>query len=157
MGVEIERKYLVSKDTWDKTIKEETHFIKQGYILNHPGKTIRIRIKDDKGYITIKGLSTGASRPEFEYEIPWEDAKELVDKFCESTTTKIRNIIVHNGKRWEVDEFLEDNKGLIIAEIELKSDDETYDLPEWIDKEVTGEEKYYNSGLSVNPFKNWEQ
>lgn len=155
MGVEIERKYLVNKNTWDEVIKDNRHFIKQGYILNNPDKIIRIRLTDDKGYINIKGLSTGASRPEFEYQIPEEDAKELLANFCASGTTKIRNKVLYKGKLWEVDEFLEDNEGLIIAEIELTSDDEPFDLPEWIAKEVTGEEKYYNSNLSVHPFKKW--
>lgn len=155
MGVEIERKYLVNKNIWEKTVKGDSHFIRQGYILTSPDKTIRIRLKDNKGYITLKGLSTGASRPEFEYGIPEEDAKELLDKFCTSGITKIRNKLVFNGKLWEVDEFSEDNEGLIIAEIELRSDEETFDLPEWIEKEVTGEEKYYNSNLSVHPFKKW--
>jgi len=157
MGVEIERKFLVDKDTWEKTVKGEKHVIRQGYILNDPAKTIRIRHKDTKGYITIKGISTGASRPEFEYEIPEKDATELLDKFCEFGTSKIRNLIGYKGKLWEVDEFLEDNAGLIIAEIELKSDEEKFDLPEWIAKEVTGEEKYYNSSLSVHPFTGWEK
>lgn len=157
MGVEIERKFLVDTHIWDKTIKDNRHFIRQGYILNTPDKTIRIRLSDDKGYITIKGRSTGASRTEFEYEIPEEDAKELLDKFCTSGTSKIRNKILYKGKLWEVDKFLEDNEGLIIAEIELKSDDETFNMPDWIAKEVTGEEKYYNANLSVHPFKNWEQ
>ncbi len=156
MGVEIERKYLVNKNIWEKTIKGDRHLIRQGYILNTPDKTIRIRLKDKKGYITVKGLSAGASRPEFEYEIPEEDAKELLDKFCTSNI-KIRNNIIYKGKLWEVDEFLEDNYGLIVAEIELSADDETFDLPEWIAKEVTGGEKYYNSNLSLRPFKEWEQ
>ena len=157
MAVEIEKKYLVNKSAWNRVTKDERHFIKQGYIVNEPGKTIRIRLKDDKGFITIKGLSKGASRPEFEYEIPGEDAKELIDKFCSSGTSKIRNIIKYKGKIWEVDEFLEENEGLIVAEIELKNEDEIFDLPEWIDKEVTAEEKYFNSNLSVRPFKTWQQ
>ncbi|WP_018614216.1 CYTH domain-containing protein [Segetibacter koreensis] len=157
MGVEIERKYLVNKNNWDKLIKDDRHFIKQGYIINSPGKTIRVRLTDNKGYITIKGVSTGASRPEFEYEIPEDDAKQLLDNFCTSAISKIRNNIIYNGKFWQVDEFLEDNEGLIIAEIELADIDEAFDLPVWITKEVTGEEKYYNSYLSVHPFKEWRK
>lgn len=155
MGVEIERKFLVNKSIWANAVKGERHFIKQGYILNSAAKTIRVRTKDDRGYITIKGLSTGASRAEYEYEIPIKDAEELIDKFAESTTTKIRNNIFHGGKLWEVDEFLEDNEGLIVAEIELKSADEAFDLPPWVYKEVTGEEKYYNSNLSLHPYSKW--
>lgn len=157
MGVEIERKYLVDEQVWEKADKGERHFVKQGYIGNTKSKTIRIRITDNKGYITIKGISTGASRPEFEYEIPPEDAKQLLDNFCESTISKIRSKVYFKSKLWEVDEFLEDNNGLIIAEIELSSDDEKFDLPNWIVKEVTGEEKYYNAYLSIHPYKGWEQ
>lgn len=156
MGVEIERKYLVNKSLWDKTSKDNRHFVKQGYILNKPGKTIRVRLTDNKGFITIKGISTGVARPEFEYEIPEEDSKELLENFCNSIVSKIRNNIIYKDKLWEVDEFLDDNAGLIIAEIELSDEKELFDLPEWVEKEVTGEEKYYNSNLSVHPFKEWK-
>lgn len=157
MGVEIERKYLVDKEIWSDTVKDDRHFIRQGYILNNTDKTVRIRLYDNKGYITIKGLSTGASRPEFEYQIPEEDAKELLDNFCTSRISKIRNKISYKGKVWEVDEFLDDNAGLIVAEIELSNEEEPFDLPDWIAKEVTGEEKYYNPNLSQHPYKNWQQ
>ncbi len=157
MGVEIERKYLVDKETWSDTVKDDRSFIRQGYILNNADKTVRIRLYDNKGYITIKGLSTGASRPEFEYQIPEEDAKELLDNFCTSRISKIRNKILYKGKVWEVDEFLDDNAGLIVAEIELSDEEEPFDLPDWVAKEVTGEEKYYNSNLSQHPYKNWKQ
>lgn len=157
MGVEIERKYLVDKQIGDNTEKNDRHFLKQGYILNNPDKTIRIRLFDDRGYITIKGLSTGASRPEFEYQIPEEDAKELLEKFCSLSISKIRNKILYKGHLWEVDEFLDNNDGLIVAEIELTSENEKFDLPEWIAKEVTGEEKYYNSNLSKYLYKDWKQ
>lgn len=157
MGIEIERKYLVDKEIWPGTVKDDRHLIRQGYILNNADKTVRIRLYDNKGYITIKGLSTGASRPEFEYEIPEEDAKELLDNFCTSRISKIRNKILYKGKVWEVDEFLDDNAGLIVAEIELLGEDEEFDLPDWIAKEVTGEEKYYNSNLSQHPYKDWKQ
>lgn len=157
MGLEIERKYLVDKKIWDKIIKDEKHLIKQGYILNNPDKTIRVRLTDNKGFITIKGLSTGASRKEFEYQIPEKDAKELLGNFCTTSISKIRNKISYKGKLWEVDEFLDDNAGLIVAEIELSMEQETFDLPDWIAKEVTGESKYYNSNLSRQPYKDWKQ
>lgn len=98
MGVEIERKFLVDANSWSKADKGKRQVIKQGYIVNEPGKTIRVRVSDDKGFITIKGLSTGAARSEFEYAIPAEDAIELLDKFCTSYTSKIRNNIIYNGK-----------------------------------------------------------
>ncbi|MCB0729061.1 MAG: CYTH domain-containing protein, partial [Ignavibacteriae bacterium] len=102
-----------------------------------------------------KGSNVGAIRPEYEYEIPSEDAEELIDKFAVSSITKIRYIIEYKNKKWEVDEFLGDNEGLIIAEIELKDENEEFELPEWIGKEVTDIEKYYNSRLSEVPFKKW--
>ena len=157
MGVEIERKYLVNKDIWANVVKDNRHLVMQGYILNNPDKTIRIRLTDNKGYITIKGLSTGAVRLEFEYQIPEEEAKELLNNFCTSAISKIRNKITYKGKLWEVDEFLDDNAGLIVAEIELSDEEEKYDLPDWIAKEVTGEEKYYNPNLSKHPYKDWKQ
>ncbi|MCW3105935.1 MAG: hypothetical protein JWQ09_441 [Segetibacter sp.] len=157
MGVEIERKYLVNKKMWDNTPKDDSYQVRQGYILNEENKTIRIRLTDNKGYITIKGASKGSSRPEFEYPIPIEDAEELLKSFCTQYISKIRHNITYKNKLWEVDEFLDDNAGLIIAEIELKSEGETFDLPGWVEKEVTGDAKYYNSNLSLHPFKNWKQ
>lgn len=155
MGLEIERKYLVNKEKWNLVEKPKRNIIKQGYILTDPNKTIRVRLKNTKGYITIKGLSVGATRQEFEYEIPRNDAEQLLEKFSVSNLEKIRYEILYKGKLWEVDEFLGDNLGLIIAEIELNSESEIFELPNWIEKEVTSEQKYYNSNLSKNPFVKW--
>lgn len=155
MGVEIERKFLVNKEKWNLLDKPDEQFYRQGYLSTDPNKTIRVRQTDTNGYLTIKGLSVGASRPEFEYEIPINDAEQLLDKFSTSSLTKIRYKIVFRNKVWEVDEFLGDNLGLIVAEIELTSEGEQFELPDWLETEVTGEEKYYNSNLSTNPFKNW--
>ena len=155
MALEIEKKFLVDKNKWEAIEKSNRSFIKQGYILTDSHKTIRIRQTDSKSYITIKGSNVGAIRPEYEYEIPYEDAEELIDKFAVSSITKIRYIIEYKNKKWEVDEFLGDNEGLIIAEIELKDENEEFELPEWIGKEVTDIEKYYNSRLSEVPFKKW--
>ena len=110
---------------------------------------------DEQGFITIKGKSTGASRLEYEYEIPVDEAKELLDNFAVSELSKIRYKIPLDGKVWEVDEFLGANAGLMVAEIELASEDETFNLPDWIAIEVTGDEKYYNSNLTVRPFSAW--
>src|SRR5438270_10985009 len=121
MGIEIERKFLVSAEKWSRTLKGEGQVYRQGYILRDPDKTIRVRLSDEQGFITVKGASTGASRPEYEYEIPLQDAKELLDNFCTSEISKIRYEIYFAGKLLEVDEFLDDNEGLIIAEIELSS------------------------------------
>ncbi len=155
MAIEIERKYLVLQEKWESLIKPEGLFFRQGYLLTDPKKTIRVRLTKDAGYLTIKGLSVGASRPEFEYEIPASEAKELLDNFAVAEIEKRRYKIIFANKMWEIDEFLGDNLGLIVAEIELKSEMEIFELPDFIGAELTGDERYFNSSLSEKPFKNW--
>lgn len=155
MPLEIERKFLVKKELWQQWDKPSGELFRQGYLLTDPKKTIRVRQTDDKGFITIKGISVGATRTEYEYEIPVSEAEELLDHFCGSELSKNRFKILFEGKLWEVDEFLGDNEGLIVAEIELQSEDEIFSIPNWVDSEVTSEEKYYNSNLTLNPYKNW--
>ena len=156
MGIEIERKFLVKQEIWAQLEKPDGEFYRQGYLLTDPTKTIRVRQTSEKGFLTIKGISVGASRAEFEYEIPHGEAKELLDQFSVSELSKIRYKILFENKLWEVDEFLGENEGLMVAEIELQSEDETFCIPDWIGQEVTGEEKYYNSNLTLLPFKNWK-
>ncbi|MBO9702637.1 MAG: CYTH domain-containing protein [Sporocytophaga sp.] len=156
MGQEIERKFLIKKDIWESATKGKASYLKQGYISTEPGKTIRVRITEAKSYLTIKGKTEGISRAEFEYEIPSEDANELLNLFASNCIEKVRHEILHDGKLWEVDVFNGENEGLIIAEIELDAADEKFTLPAWIDKEVSGDERYFNSNLSKNPFKNWK-
>ncbi|MCU0350404.1 MAG: CYTH domain-containing protein [Flavobacterium sp.] len=156
MGQEIERKYLVDKTKWQLLDKPKGELYRQGYLLTDSNKTIRVRQTTDKAFLTIKGLSTGATRPEYEYEIPFEEAKELLDNFSISELSKIRYKILFDNKIWEVDEFLGYNVGLIVAEIELTSENESFSIPEWVDNEVTGQEKFYNSNLTIQPYKNWE-
>lgn len=155
MGLEIERKFLVNHVKWAATEKPKAEFYRQGYLLTDPNKTIRVRATDTKGFMTIKGKSEGATRAEFEYEIPKEEAIQLLDMFAVSDLTKYRYKTVFAKKLWEVDVFLGENEGLIVAEIELSSEDEIFDLPDWAAEEVTGEKKYYNSNLSTLPFKKW--
>jgi adenylate cyclase len=155
MPVEIERKFLVNHELWGKMVKPQGNHYRQGYLVAEPGKTIRVRVTDRCGYITIKGASVGATRSEFEYEIPKEESQELLDLFSVSELSKIRYNIEFEGKLWEVDEFLGDNSGLLMAEIELASEAESFELPRWIEKEVTGDKRYYNSYLSKNPFSKW--
>jgi adenylate cyclase len=145
----------VDKEKWGNSFKEGGHYYRQGYMLTDLQKTIRIRVTDEQGFITIKGLSIGPSRPEYEYEIPVPEAKELLDAFCNSVVSKLRYKVYHANNLWEVDEFQDENAGLIIAELELESEDDVFELPDWIDKEVTGENKYYDSNLSIHPYKNW--
>ncbi|MGZ3938730.1 MAG: CYTH domain-containing protein [Flavisolibacter sp.] len=155
MAIEIERKFLVDTDLWNKSMKGVRRFYRQGYISTEPGKTIRVRVNDENGFITIKGKPLGMSRSEYEYRIPKQDAIEMLDQFCSSVVAKYRYMIPFGGKIWEVDEFMDDNEGLIVAEIELGSEDEKFEKPEWVGEEVTGIEKYYNANLSKLPFKQW--
>lgn len=152
MNIEIERKFLLKNDNW-RELAEGTHYA-QCY-LNQKKSTIRVRIAGEHGYITIKGKTQSFSRKEFEYEIPLEDAKELFEFSHTAVVEKYRYKIPIGKHIWEVDEFLGDNKGLVIAEIELNSEDEEFDKPEWIGAEVTGDKRYYNSHLAENPYKNW--
>ena len=114
-----------------------------------------MRVTDAAGFLTIKGATTGACRLEYEYEIPKQEAIELLDQFAETSLTKYRYFIPYKSKTWEVDAFLAENEGLLVAEIELKSEDEQFEKPEWLGEEVTGQQKYYNAQLAVNPYKNW--
>lgn len=156
MNKEIERKFLVKSDF--KKYSRSSFKLKQGYLSSVPERTVRIRIKGDQGYITIKGKSnaSGISRFEWEKEISIEEAKALL-KLCEpGSIDKIRYIIpANNGLFFEVDEFLNQNEGLIMAEIELPSENTLFDKPDWLGEEVSGNIKYYNSYLSKNPFKSW--
>ncbi len=156
MPLEIERKFLVHQSKWQQVPKPAGELFRQGYLLTDPTKTIRVRQTPEKGFLTIKGISVGAARKEFEYEIPFTEAKELLDDFSVAELSKIRYTILLEGKVWEIDAFLGQNEGLIIAEIELESEDETVLLPDWIAREVTGEERYYNSNLTMQPFKTWK-
>ncbi len=155
MPLEIERKYLVDKTVWQKTQKSKGNYYRQGYLLTEAEKTIRVRATDTEGFITIKGKSVGATRLEYEYSIPREEAMELLDNFAVSNIIKWRFKVEFEGKTWEIDEFLGENEGLIVAEIELNSEDEMFEIPHWIAEEVTGDARYFNSALSILPFKKW--
>lgn len=155
MPQEIERKFLVHHEKWNELEKPQGQHFRQGYLLTDPNKTIRVRLTPTQGFLTIKGKNIGATRPEYEYEIPMQEAKELLDQFAISELSKTRYLIPFENKTWEVDEFLGDNLGLIVAEIELKSEDEDFNIPKWIAEEVTNDNKYYNSNLTIHPFTNW--
>lgn len=155
MGLEIERKFLVNHTEWYRLNKPAGVPISQGYIVSTPEKTIRIRLKGDEAFLTIKGKTEGATRSEYEFHIPFEDAAELLENFCESVISKTRYNITFKNKLWEVDEFHGENKGLILAEIELDSEYEAFELPDWVTKEVTSDERYYNAFLALHPFTEW--
>jgi adenylate cyclase len=155
MGIEIERKFLVDHEKWQQVAKPGGMHFRQGYIFSDEKKTIRVRVTDTEAYITIKGSTAGFSRSEFEYTIPKADGTQLLDDFAASELEKYRYCITYADKLWEVDEFLGDNQGLLMAEIELGSEGEKFELPPWVTTEVTDDKRYYNSFLSVNPFKGW--
>jgi CYTH domain-containing protein len=156
MALEIERKYLVDHKKWNELEKPAGKYYRQGYLSTDENKTVRIRLSDAEAYLTIKGKSIGATRSEFEYKIHLDDAKQMLDTLSESELSKTRYKIHYKGKLWEVDVFHDANEGLIIAEIELESEDEKFELPDWVLKEVTDDAKYYNSNLTLNPFRNWK-
>lgn len=156
MAQEIERKFLVTGDSY-KRLAYDSSRIAQGYICSARGRTVRVRIRDNRGYLTIKGPSEigGLSRYEWEKEIPLQEAMELM-KLCEPGMIDKTRYLVHAGKHvFEVDEFYGENEGLVIAEVELESEEETYIKPDFIGQEVTGDVKYYNSFLMRNPYARW--
>ena len=158
MAQEIERKFLV-KDGFKAEAFGAVRIV-QGYLSSAPERTVRVRVKGEKGFITVKGVSnaSGVTRFEWEKEIPVEDAKALLDLAEPGVIDKTRYLVKNtDGKHtWEVDEFHGDNEGLTIAEIELADENEPFDKPEWLGEEVTGDPRYYNSMLKENPYKNWK-
>ena len=154
MGVEIERKFLLAGDEW-RSLGEPV-LLRQGYLSSQPDRVVRVRIEGERATMTIKGRSSGATRGEWEYEIPLTDANELLDQLCEKPIIeKYRRRIPFAGLTWEVDEFLGANKGLMFAEVELESEDQQFDKPSWIGEEVTDDPRYYNSSLIRLPFSQW--
>lgn len=145
--MEIERKFLVDKEKWALVEKPAPKQIVQAYLVNTPDKTVRVRIKGDKGFITIKGATIGITRSEFEYEIPLDDAKQLIAQFAEKVIDKQRYEINVGNHLWEIDEFHGKLEGLILAEIELESEYEKFVLPEWVTTEVSTDPEYFNSKL----------
>ena len=156
MAQEIEKKFLVAGE-FKESAKKATR-ITQGYLSSVPERTVRVRVKGEKGYITVKGIGndSGASRFEWEKEIPVEDVRDLL-KICEpGVIDKTRYLVDCEGHTFEVDEFYGDNEGLVVAEVELGDENEAFTRPSWLGEEVTGDKKYYNSLLMKNPYKNWK-
>ena len=154
MGTEIERKFLVKDNSWRDLARGVKY--RQGYLNSAKERTVRVRTIDDRGYLTIKGITSGASRAEYEYEIPVAEADALLNDLCEKPLIeKSRYKIDFKGFVWEVDEFFGENQGLIVAEVELESENQTFEKPVWIGEEVTGDPKYFNSNLINNPYLKW--
>lgn len=155
MGIEIERKFLVKNDEYKKSSKWK--FLKQGYLCNEADRVIKIRLNEGKGFITVKGRINSMSRSEFEYEIPYEDANAMLENLCSGPIIeKKRFEFEFKGFKWEIDEFLGENEGLVVAEIELKDENAEFPKPDWIDREVTFEPRYLNSNLVKKPYRYWD-
>lgn len=153
--MEIERKFLTRSDGWRS--EDNRTFIRQGYLRADAGGSIRIRIVDDGAVLTLKGATSGISRTEMEYSIPRADADHLLSELCVGQTIeKWRTCIEHAGHTWEVDEFLGDNQGLIVAEIELKREEEVFELPSWVGSEVSGDPRFFNASLALHPYLEWK-
>ena len=155
MAIEIERKYLVTSDAWRESAEEGIRYV-QGYMPTENGTTLRIRIAGPAAYLTIKGRRTGISREEFEYPIPLADAEELLKLCRQPYIDKHRYIVNYAGDRWEVDVFAGLNEGLVMAELEIPSEDYSFEIPEWVGDDVSTEFRYTNVQLSLNPFTEWE-
>ncbi len=154
MSVEIERKFLVRDDRW-KALGQGV-LLRQGYLSSHPDRIVRVRIEGDAALLTIKGRSVGATRGEWEYPIPLADARVFLDSLCERPIIeKYRSRIRFEGMVWEVDEFLGENAGLVVAEIELEREDQPFVKPEWIGEEVTQDTRYFNANLLRHPYRAW--
>jgi adenylate cyclase len=153
MALEIERKFLVKEDTWRS---EQGIQYRQGYLSSVKERTVRVRTIGDTGYLTIKGISKGPARTEYEYKIPVAEAEAMLDELCEKPLIeKKRYKIEFKGFVWEVDEFFGENQGLIVAEVELEEEDQAFPKPEWVGEEVTGDPKYFNANLIHHPYQNW--
>ena len=153
MGTEIERKFLVRNDTWKTS---NSTLFRQGYLTTDPNRTVRVRMAGNKGYLTLKGLNRGAVRLEYEYSIAVQDAREILDQLCHHPLIEKRRYRVeHAGCNWEIDEFLGNNLGLVLAELELDYEDQPFDRPTWLGEEVTYDDRYFNSSLVKNPYTEW--
>lgn len=154
MGKEIERKFLLKGDAW-RALAEGTLY-RQGYLNSAKERTVRIRTVGDQAFLTIKGITVGATRAEYEYPIPFDECNAMLDSLAEKPLIeKKRYKIALDGLVWEVDEFFGDNRGLIVAEVELASEDQVFAKPAWVGAEVTGDPRYFNSNLIKHPYSKW--
>ena len=156
MGKEIERKYLVNEDEAWRSVPGTIY--RQGYLSTVKERTVRVRTIGEKGYLTIKGITVGATRLEYEYEIPVDEADELLNELCERPLIeKRRRVLSYEGNVWEIDEFFGENAGLILAEIELEEEEQSFALPGWIAKEVTDDARFFNANLVSFPYSQWRE
>lgn len=155
MSTEIERKFLVVNDNWRDSAVSGTRF-RQGYLVGAQKASVRVRIEGDRANINIKSATLGIRRQEYEYAIPLDEAEEMLDTLCEQPQIeKTRYLVPHEGHTWEVDVFAGENKGLVVAEIELQSEEEHFSRPPWAGEEVSGDTRYYNVCLVTHPYSEW--
>lgn len=154
MAKEIERKFLVKNEDFKKQAQGTMY--RQGYLNSIKERTVRVRTVGDKAFMTVKGITVGATRAEYEYEIPFNDCNEMLDNLAEKPIIEKKRYKIPQGEfTWEIDEFFGENQGLVVAEIELQSEDQKFDKPDWLGEEVTGDPKYFNSNLIKNPYTKW--
>jgi adenylate cyclase len=157
MATEIERKFRIGNDSWRDQVGSST-LLRQGYLANTARASVRVRLAGNEGWLSVKAMTPGRARAEYEVLIPAADANDMLDRLCEGPLIeKWRHIVVHEGDRWEIDEFLGDNAGLVIAELEIASEDAPFALPSWLGAEVTHDERYYNFKLSQRPWRHWPE
>ena len=155
MAIEIERKFLLNDESWRKSADAGTRF-RQGYLIGAERASVRVRIEGDRANLNIKSATLGIHRQEYEYPIPLDEAKELLDTLCEQPQIiKTRYLVPYGDHTWEIDVFDGDNAGLVVAEVELTSEDELFEHPPWIGEEVSGDTRYYNVCLVNHPYKDW--
>jgi len=155
MGIEIEHKFTLKNEQWRDHVSRSERLV-QGYLAGNERASIRVRITGDKANLNIKSATLGTFRQEYEYEIPLADGEKILNDLCEKPVIdKVRHYVQHAGKTWEIDEFSGENTGLIVAEVELESENEQFDIPEWADQDVSDDPRYYNVSLVKHPYKNW--
>lgn len=155
MAMEIEKKFLVKNEQYKSTA--DSALFRQGYLCTEASRTVRVRSYNGRGFLTIKGETQSCSREEYEYDIPVQDAERMLDTLCKQPIIdKVRYFHTYKGYKWVVDEFLGINAGLVVAEIELENEQQTFEKPEWIGNEITADSRYFNSNLVNNPYKDWK-
>ena len=157
MATEIERKFRIANDAWRQQIRSST-LLRQGYLANTARASVRVRLAGDEGWLSVKAMTPGRARAEYEAAIPAHDANDMLQRLCEGPLIeKWRHIVIHDGNEWEIDEFLGENAGLVIAELELDCEQEEFAAPSWLGNEVTHDERYYNFKLSQHPWRRWPE
>lgn len=155
MAVEIERKFLVAGDAWRAEVVRCVE-MRQGYLTQEAGRaSVRVRVEGEQARLNIKAAVVGAARAEYEYAIALDEGREILDTLCVGRLEKLRHYVGHDGLVWEIDEFLNDNAGLVVAEIELASVDQDFERPAWLGRELTADRRYYNHYLALHPWRSW--